>query len=432
MFTEFMENNSSPQPPQPTPQQGPYSGQKRSRLEELALGGTYNIDNSNAPNGPSQCMGNIWGAAMCLSVEDPTTWPQPSEFKTVLKNKKTNRMPPMPKSNLAKITPTHSQHPQQRPHSRPSNPPPKITMPTANDRLTRSLLAAASPGQQKQLIGEQLYPQVKLFLAKPELAGQVTGMLLELENEELLMLIDNDIQLNIKINQAMQVLEHEARKPNYSRTESLPSSSIYLGTCDAADDACQPCYALPYDSSFGEPITVIVDSGACDHVGPPSVYPHLPVQETLASKNQRYFQAANGSRITNLGCKDIQAWTEFDDPIKMRMQVGEGTKRFLGSVLKLTHANCKVVFDDDIPTGGHIIQKQTGQIIPIHKQGSNYVMHLWPEQLDAIPPQEILTGNSTYILDTPPNQPTPTDNDADSDEELLKSTFARLGAKQLR
>ena len=111
----------------------------------------------------------------------------------------------------------------------------------------------------------------------------------------------------------------------------------------------------------------------------------------------------------------------------MRMQVGEGTKRFLGSVLKLTSANCKVIFDNDIPTGGHIIQKATGQIIPIHKQGSNYVMHLWPDQTNSLPPQEILTGNSTYILDTP--TPTKPDENSDDDDDIIKATFARLGAK---
>ena len=116
---------------------------------------------------------------------------------------------------------------------------------------------------------------------------------------------------------------------------------------------------------------------------------------------------------------------------KTRMQVGEGTKRFLGSVLKLTNANCKVIFDNVIPTGEEKVQKETGQIIPIHKQRSNYVIQLCPDQTNALPPQKILTCNSTYIVNnhdhSTPNQPK--NDQEDNDEELLKSLFARLGAE---
>lgn len=44
-------------------------------------------------------------------------------------------------------------------------------------------LTSAPPNQQKQLLGETLYPKISVM--QPELAGKITGMLLEMDNSEL-------------------------------------------------------------------------------------------------------------------------------------------------------------------------------------------------------------------------------------------------------
>ena len=50
--------------------------------------------------------------------------------------------------------------------------------------IDMNALGAAPPAQQKQMLGEALYP--KIHEQQPELAGKITGMLLEMDNAELL------------------------------------------------------------------------------------------------------------------------------------------------------------------------------------------------------------------------------------------------------
>jgi len=71
--------------------------------------------------------------------------------------------------------------------------------------LTASALAAAPPGVQKQMLGEKLYPAIAKY--QPELAGKITGMMLEMDNSELLILLESDQQLKIKVDEAMNVLQ---------------------------------------------------------------------------------------------------------------------------------------------------------------------------------------------------------------------------------
>ncbi len=52
--------------------------------------------------------------------------------------------------------------------------------PAEGGQLTAAMLAAAPPEQQKQLLGERLFPLVAGL--QPDLAGKITGMLLEMDN----------------------------------------------------------------------------------------------------------------------------------------------------------------------------------------------------------------------------------------------------------
>ncbi|XP_064024099.1 polyadenylate-binding protein 1-like isoform X2 [Pogoniulus pusillus] len=71
--------------------------------------------------------------------------------------------------------------------------------------LTASMLAAAPPREQKQMIGERLYPLIHSM--HPSLAGKITGMLLEIDNSELLLLLESPESLCSKIEEAVVVLQ---------------------------------------------------------------------------------------------------------------------------------------------------------------------------------------------------------------------------------
>ena len=74
--------------------------------------------------------------------------------------------------------------------------------------MTASSLAAAPPEQQKQLLGERLFPLISAV--EPQLAGKITGMLLEMDNGELLNLLESPEALNAKIMEAISVLQMHA------------------------------------------------------------------------------------------------------------------------------------------------------------------------------------------------------------------------------
>ncbi|KAG9328798.1 hypothetical protein JZ751_010632 [Albula glossodonta] len=77
--------------------------------------------------------------------------------------------------------------------------------------LTASMLAAAPPQEQKQMLGERLFPLIQAM--HPSLAGKITGMLLEIDNSELLHMLESHESLRSKVEEAVAVLQaHQAKK----------------------------------------------------------------------------------------------------------------------------------------------------------------------------------------------------------------------------
>lgn len=76
--------------------------------------------------------------------------------------------------------------------------------------VTPAQLAAATPMEQKQMLGEVIY--VRISQTQPELAGKITGMLLEMDNAELLHLMEAPDALNNKVNEALLVLQEFSKE----------------------------------------------------------------------------------------------------------------------------------------------------------------------------------------------------------------------------
>uniref|UniRef100_A0A1B6M666 PABC domain-containing protein n=1 Tax=Graphocephala atropunctata TaxID=36148 RepID=A0A1B6M666_9HEMI len=77
--------------------------------------------------------------------------------------------------------------------------------------LTASMLAAAPLQDQKQMLGERLFPLIQRMY--PDLAGKITGMLLEIDNSELLHMLEHNESLKAKVEEAVAVLQaHQAKQ----------------------------------------------------------------------------------------------------------------------------------------------------------------------------------------------------------------------------
>ncbi|KAL5975102.1 hypothetical protein ACLOJK_031778 [Asimina triloba] len=88
-----------------------------------------------------------------------------------------------------------------------------------------SALASASLDQQRRMLGEQLYPLVDCL--EHNFVGKVTGMLLEMDQTEVLHLIESPDALKKKVAEAMDVLQKEkAQNADSDTADQLGSLSL--------------------------------------------------------------------------------------------------------------------------------------------------------------------------------------------------------------
>jgi len=89
--------------------------------------------------------------------------------------------------------------------------------------LTPAALANATPQEQKQMLGERLFPLIQTM--QPDLAGKITGMLLEIDNTELLHMLESRESLKAKVEEAIAVLQAHQNKQLYAAKQAATNSS---------------------------------------------------------------------------------------------------------------------------------------------------------------------------------------------------------------
>lgn len=129
-------------------------------------------------------------------------------------------MPPVPAMAAAVPRPQHQQSFKYTPSVRnppqqmmpgqvvpagAAPPPQQAVVIQGQEPLTASMLAAAPPQEQKQMLGERLFPLIQRMF--PDLAGKITGMLLEIDNAELVHMLEDQNSLKGKVEEAVAVLQ---------------------------------------------------------------------------------------------------------------------------------------------------------------------------------------------------------------------------------
>ncbi|KAK9988428.1 hypothetical protein SO802_028667 [Lithocarpus litseifolius] len=85
-------------------------------------------------------------------------------------------------------------------------------------------LANATPEQQRTMLGESLYPLVDQL--EPDNAAKVTGMLLEMDQTEVLHLLESPEALKAKVAEAMEVLRNVQQQQAGNAADQLASLSL--------------------------------------------------------------------------------------------------------------------------------------------------------------------------------------------------------------
>lgn len=126
---------------------------------------------------------------------------------------------------------------------------------------------------------------------------------------------------------------------------------------------------------------ITVDSGAAECVMPLACAPHVPITESVGSRNGLHYVAAGGARIPNVGQKRVKFATHDGQVSAMTFQVADINKP-LASVSKICKKGHRVIFDDD---GSFIEHKVSGKKTYLKEKNGVYVLDAWIMPKDKEP-----------------------------------------------
>ncbi|XP_037551058.1 polyadenylate-binding protein 4 isoform X2 [Nematolebias whitei] len=162
----------------------------RGNLRHMSPGGS-----GQGPRAASQAM----APRPSMGVSGPRAMP-PYKYATAVRNPNPQVVQPIPLQQAQPAVHVQGQEP-----------------------LTASMLAAAPPQEQKQMLGERLFPLIQAMHAN--LAGKITGMLLEIDNSELLHMLESHESLRSKVEEAVAVLQaHQAKKDATQKAGSMATT----------------------------------------------------------------------------------------------------------------------------------------------------------------------------------------------------------------
>jgi hypothetical protein len=169
----------------------------------------------------------------------------------------------------------------------------------------------------------------------------------------------------------------------------------HLHSIERAGNTVNCINEIANDKGKWEKITVTIDSGAVDSVGPKTMATDLPIKDTPASRAGLKYRAANGTTIDNLGEKSIQGITKQGKKVGMTFQVADVTKP-LGAVRAMLAAGNKVVFE----SGNSYIQDKTGTIkTPIEERNGAFVFDIWRPKMRDNPVNTVNTGRYQALME---------------------------------
>ena len=132
-----------------------------------------------------------------------------------------------------------------------------------------------------------------------------------------------------------------------------------------------------FDYQGWKEVEVTIDSGACDIVMPLAMCADIPVQESEKQREGMEYEVANGETIANEGERHCLLMTKgAKTPKKSVFQVADVHKALM-SITRVADAGYACWLDK---SGGWLVDKITGEQIPIQRKGNLYVMTAWARE----------------------------------------------------
>merc|ERR1739838_1122424 len=174
------------------------------------------------------------GAPMAQHQHPMQTMQQHQHQQQQFKYTNAVRNTPMPQQYQQQAgAPVQQQQQQQQQHQQQQPAAAAAAVHAAGQEpLTLHMLAAAGSSEQKQMIGESLYPLIDDMHSS--MASKITGMLLEIDNADLLHMLDHRESLKLKVDEAVSVLNAHQQKVRLAAARGGPAASA-AAPADAAN-----------------------------------------------------------------------------------------------------------------------------------------------------------------------------------------------------